>query len=747
MAYQKNKTTLNKLFSKCLWLLFVVTVSPLTAQEKSFTLEEITGGAFRTEHLSALRSMNNGKEYSLHNYDRTQKVSTIDVFDYKNGEKVKTLVNSNNLDGIDYIISYEFSEDESKLILATKLKQIYRHSSIGTYYVFDLKTKNLSLVSDNQIQEPTFNNEGTKVAYGFENNLYIKDLVTGTTKQITSDGKINSIINGITDWVYEEEFAFVRAFDWNKSGDKIAYIRFDETNVPEFSMDIMGEELYPTEQVFKYPKAGEENAKVSLHMYDLASDKSSNVELSSFNNYYIPRIKWTEENYLLSVQLMNRHQNELDLILVDASNNNSTSLLHKEKDDAYVDVNDDLTFLKNNSFIWSSEKSGWNHLYLYDKNGKNEKQLTSGEWEVTSYYGFDEKTGLIFYNSTQNGSINRDVYSVSIQGTNNKRLTTETGTNSASFSSDFSYFINTFSSSTTPYVFTLNEAKTGKVTREIKNNTTLSNKLKGYNMSPKEYSTISINGNDLNMYTIKPLDFDETKKYPLFMYQYSGPGSQQVANRWGGGNDYWHQMLAQEGMIVVCVDGRGTGFKGRDFKKVTQLELGKYEVEDQIAVAQKLGELPYIDANRVGIWGWSYGGFMSSNCLFQGNDTFSMAIAVAPVSSWRFYDTIYTERYMQTPQENPSGYDNNSPITYANELEGDFLLVHGAADDNVHLQNTLRLSEALIQADKDFDWAIYPDKNHGIYGGKTRSHLYKKMTKFVRASLGKPKATLLELKN
>ena len=266
-------------------------------------------------------------------------------------------------------------------------------------------------------------------------------------------------------------------------------------------------------------------------------------------------------------------------------------------------------------------------------------------------------------------------------------------------------------------------------------------------MSPKEYSTISINGNDLNMYTIKPLDFDETKEYPLFMYQYSGPGSQQVANRWGGGNDYWHQMLAQEGMVVVCVDGRGTGFKGRDFKKATQLDLGKYEVEDQITVAQKLGELPYIDANRVGIWGWSYGGFMSSNCLFQGNDTFSMAIAVAPVSSWRFYDTIYTERYMQTPQENSSGYDNNSPITYANKLEGDFLLVHGAADDNVHLQNTLRLSEALIQADKDFDWAIYPDKNHGIYGGKTRSHLYKKMTKFVRVSLGKPKATLLELKN
>ena len=725
----------------------MVTVSSITAQEKSFTLEEITEGAFRTEHLSALRSMSNGKEYSLHNYDPTNKVSTIDVFDYKSGDKIKTLVNSKDLDGIDYIISYEFSEDESKLILATKLKQIYRHSSIGTYFLYDLKTKNLTLVSENQIQEPTFNGESSKVAYGFENNLYIKDLVSGTTKQITTDGKVNSIINGITDWVYEEEFGFVRAFDWNKSGDKIAYIRFDETNVPEYSMDVMGEELYPTEQVFKYPKAGEENAKVSLHMYDVTSGETSKVDVSGFNSYYIPRIKWTEEASLLSVQLINRHQNELDLILVDASNNNSTTLLHKENDTAYVDVKDDLTFLKNNSFIWSSEKSGWNHLYLYDKNGKNEKQLTNGNWEVTKYYGFDQDTGQVFYNSTQNGSINRDVYSVSIQGTNNKRLTTETGSNNASFSSDFSYFINTFSSATTPYIFTLNESKTGKVVREIKNNNALITKLKDYKMSPKEYTTIFINGNNLNMYTIKPLDFDETKEYPLFMYQYSGPGSQSVANRWNGGNDYWHQMLAQEGIIVVCIDGRGTGLKGRDFKKVTQLELGKFEVEDQIATAQKLGELSYIDANRVGIWGWSYGGFMSSNCLFQGNDTFSMAIAVAPVSSWRFYDTIYTERYMQTPQENPTGYDNNSPITYADMLEGDFLLVHGGADDNVHLQNTLRLSESLIQADKDFDQAIYPDRNHGIYGGKTRIHLYKKMTKFVRETLGEPKVTLLEIKD
>ncbi len=745
MAYQK-KLDLYKILPKSLLLLFIVAFSTLSAQKKSFTLEEITGGAFRTEYLGALKSLKNGKEYIVQNYDKAQRASTIDVYDYKTGNKVRTVVNSNDLDGIDYIISYEFSEDESKLLLAAQLKQIYRHSSVGTYYVYDINTKKLNLLTEDKVQEPTFNNDGTKVAYGFKNNLYVKDLASGKIKQITTDGKKNSIINGITDWVYEEEFAFVRAFDWNKTGDKIAFIRFDETKVPEYSMDIMGEDLYPTQQVFKYPKAGEKNAEVSLWMYDVVSEKTSKIDISGFENYYIPRIMWTQDASLLSVQLMNRHQNVLDLILVDASKNNATSLLHKETDDAYVDVKDDLTFLNNNSFIWTSEKSGWNHLYLYDKNGKNEKQLTKGDWEVTSYYGFDPKSAMIYFQSTENGSINRDVYTVSIQGTNKTRLSKETGTNAADFSADFTYYINTFSSSTIPYTFTLNVAKTGKVVREVKNNSALINKLKDYKMSPKEYSTISINGNDLNMYTIKPLDFDETKEYPLFMYQYSGPGSQNVANRWNGGNDYWHQMLAQEGYIVICVDGRGTGYKGRDFKKVTQLELGKYEVEDQIAVAKKMGALSYIDANRIGIWGWSYGGFMSSNCLFQGNDTFSMAIAVAPVSSWRFYDTIYTERYMHTPQENASGYDNNSPITYASLLKGDFLLVHGGADDNVHLQNTLRLSEALIQAKKQFDWAIYPDKNHGIYGGNTRIHLYTKMTNFVRKSLGGPIVTLEEIK-
>lgn len=729
-----------------MFLLFLTALTTVTAQQKEITLEDIWGGTFRTQRLDALKSLNNGKEYSVLNYDRSEKVSTVDVYDYKNGEKVRTLVNSNDLKGINHIISYEFSKDEKKLLLATQLKQIYRYSSVGTYYVYDINTNELSLVSENKIQRPTFNNEGSKIAYGFENNLYITDLTSEKTIQITTDGAKNTIINGLTDWVYEEEFAFVRAFDWNLDGDKIAYIRFDESEVPEYSMDIIGTELYPTQQVFKYPKAGEANAKVSLHIYDLSSKKTSEIDISEYNSYYIPRIKWTKDANILSVQLTNRHQNILDLVFVD-SRNNTTTLIHQEKDEAYVDVTDDLTFLNNNSFIWTSEKSGWNHIYLYDKTGKLVNQITDGDWEVTRYYGFDENTGIIYYQSIQNGNINRDVYSITIQGTNNVRLSQETGTNSASFSSDFTYFIGTFSNTVTPYKFTLHNSRTGEQIREVKNNNSLRELVSEYKVSPKEFSTISINGNDLNMYMIKPLDFDPNKKYPLFMYQYSGPGSQQVANRWGGSNDYWHQMLAQEGYIIVCVDGRGTGLKGRDFKKLTQKELGKYEVEDQIEVAKKLGELPYIDATRIGIWGWSYGAFMSSNCLFQANDVFSMAIAVAPVSSWRFYDTIYTERYMQTPQENPSGYDENSPITYVDNLKGDYLLVHGGADDNVHLQNTMRMVEALIQANKQFDWVIYPDKNHGIYGGNTRLHLFTRMTKFIYETLGEPEDNLIKIKN
>ncbi|MBD0825311.1 S9 family peptidase [Aestuariibaculum marinum] len=719
--------------SFCVCVLFVAS---LTAQNKQITLEEIWNGTFRTERMDVLHSMANGQQYSVFNFDRSTRSTSIDIYDYKTLEKVTTLVDSRNISELNYFTNYTFSEDETKVLLATNEESIYRHSVLGNYFVYNVKDQSVVSVSDERIQEPTFSPDGSKVAYVFNNNIYVKDLTSGATTQVTTDGVKNKIINGITDWVYEEEFAFVRAFEWNADGTKIAFIRFDETNVPEFSMDVYGESLYPTQQVFKYPKAGEANSLVSLHLYDLDTKAIEAVKVNKeYNDFYIPRIKWTNDANVLSAHYLNRKQNALDLWLIDADKNTS-SLVLAETDKAYVDVTDNLTFLKDNSFIWTSEKDGYNHIYHYSKKGELINQVTTGNWEVTAYYGYDEKSDRIFYQSVENGSINRDVYSVKLNGRSKKRLSQAVGTNNADFSADFSYFINTFSNTTTPPVYTLNKASTGDVIKNIKDNKALVQQLSDYTISAKEFSTINVNGNDLNMWMIKPANFDASKEYPVLMFQYSGPGSQQVANTWSSYNDYWYQHLAQKGYIIACVDGRGTGYKGAAFKKVTYEQLGKYEVEDQISAAKQLAALPYVDATRIGIWGWSFGGFMSSNCLFKGNDVFKMAIAVAPVTSWRFYDTVYTERYNGLPQDNASGYDDNSPINHVNKLQGDFLLVHGSADDNVHVQNTMRLVESLVQADKQFDWAIYPDKNHGIYGGNTRLHLYKKMTNFLNENLG-----------
>nr|WP_299337932.1 S9 family peptidase [Allomuricauda sp.] len=696
------------------------------AQKKKIELKEIWNGTFRTEQMQVLRSMKNGKQYTILNFDRFSQTSSLDKYDYATLEKVETLVESSS--EVPFFTSYTFSDDESKILLATEVEPIFRRSTLGIYYVYDLSSKGIIQISQEKIQEPQLSPDGSKVAYVKENNLYIFNVSSKSTEQITEDGSSGTIINGVTDWVYEEEFAFVRAFEWNSNGTKIAFLQFDETNVPHFSMDVYGQDLYPYQYEFKYPKAGEENAKVSLHMLDVASGNISNVDLGEA--YYIPRIKWMNNPNYLSVQTINRRQNHLKLHQVNAKDNSATILL-EEKDEAYVDIHDNLTFLDDDSFIWTSEKDGFNHIYLHNKNGKLKNQITTGAWEVTDYYGYDEANDRIYYQSVENGSINRDIYSISSSGKKKKRLSVKEGTNSGAFSADFTYYINTFSNAKTPYEFTLHKANDGKKIKGIKDNSNLSSELDKYELVEKEFSTIQINGNDLNMWMLKPKDFDPSKKYPLLLYQYSGPGSQQVANRWMGSNDYWHQMLAGEDIIVACVDGRGTGFKGRDFKKSTYLNLVKYETEDQIAVAKELSKLPYIDEDKTGIWGWSFGGHMSTNSLLKGNDVFEMAIAVAPVTSWRFYDTIYTERFLRTPQENPDGYDNESPFNYPELLQGDYLLVHGSGDDNVHLQNTMRMAEALIQADKQFDWAIYPDRNHGIYGGNTRNHLYQKMTDFV----------------
>ena len=719
------------LFLSCLLL----SASTLVAQKKSISLEDIwKKGTFRSERLQALHPMSNGTEYAVKNFDRATREGTVDIYSYKTGKKVRTVVNTSLIDGLDYFTSYKFGPNEEQVLLATKSKSIYRRSSLGEYYVYNTLSRKLTKVADELIQEPTFSPDGKKIAYGRDNNLFFLDIEKDVTAQITTNGEKNKIINGITDWVYEEEFAFVRAFDWSADSKHIAYIMFDETEVPEFSMDVYGKKLYQSQQVFKYPKAGEANAKVSVRVLDLEKKKVSILDLIDLGGYYIPRIQWTKDKDVLSVQVLNRHQNVLKLLAFDKASQELTTLL-EETDTAYVDVTDNLTFLEDNSFIWTSEKDGWNHIYHHNADGSVSKQVTSGNWEVTAYYGYDQNTDRVLYQSTENGSINRGVYAIELHGDAKQDLATAQGTNSADFSADFSYFINSFSNTETPKKFTLHTAEKGKKIRTIKQNKGLEKICKEFTISEKEFFEVAVNGVSLNAYMIKPANFDPSKEYPVLMYQYSGPGSQKVKNSWGGSDDYWFQMLAQQGYIVVTVDPRGTGLKGRDFKKVTQKELGKYELQDHVAVAQELGKRSYIDADRIGIWGWSYGGFMASNCLFQASDTFKMAIAVAPVSSWRFYDTIYTERYMQTPQENPTGYDQNSPLSHVKKLKGDFMLIHGSADDNVHVQNATRLVEALVQANKQFSYFNYPDKNHGIYGGNTRYHLYTMMTNFIKEKL------------
>jgi dipeptidyl-peptidase-4 len=715
-------------------VLFLLSCFSLSAQQK-ISVEEIYTGTFRPQAMDELFAMKNTNQYTVLNFDRTSRSMQIDLYDFATLQKVSTIIDTKKFselaDGID---SFVFSADEKQLLIANNTNPIFRRSFTADYYLFNLSTQKLTKVLE-QVQEPTFSPDGTKIGFAKANDLFIYDIASAKVTQVTTDGKKNSIINGITDWVYEEEFAFVKAYDWSADSKKLAYIRFDESEVPEFSMNIFKKNLYPTVETFKYPKAGEKNALVSLHVYDVISASAKTLNLGNYNDFYIARMEWTNDANVLSAQVLNRHQDNLDLLFIDGTTGTAKVVLN-EKDKAYVDVTDNLTFLKDNSFIWTSEKDGYHHIYLYDKTGKLKNQVTKGNWEVTAYYGFDEKTKTVFYQSVENGSIVRDVYRIGLDGKNKVKLSQQIGTNAATFSPNFQYFINSYSSASQPPVYSLNNAKDGKPIQSIIDNKALAEKIKKYDLPAKEFFELTTEkGHKLNAWMIKPKDFDAAKKYPVFMFQYSGPGSQEVANNWLDSNDMWFMMLAQQGYIVACVDGRGTGFKGAAFKKCTQKELGKYEVEDQIDAAKVIGNYAYVDKARIGIFGWSYGGFMSSNCLFKGADVFKMAIAVAPVTNWRFYDSIYTERYMQTPQENASGYDDNSPINHVSKLKGKFLLIHGTADDNVHVQNTMQMVEALVQANKQFDWAIYPDKNHGIYGGKTRVQLFNKMTNFIKENL------------
>ena len=711
----------------------LIIISSTLYSQKNLSLDSLWLGKYNADRLESIRSMKDGKSYTiLKNFKETNATQIIQFY-YKNLKQGNVVLDSDNYKEIESFSDYTFSKNEKKILLESNVIPIYRRSKAADYWVFDIATKELQKISDNKIQEPLISPDATKVAYVFKRNLFVKDLKSTQIKQLTYDGNFQTI-NGISDWVYEEEFGFVRAFDWGPDSKELVYMRFDESKVPIFSMDIYGSEVYQFPYMFRYPKAGEENSKIDLYIVNTDTNIRKKISFKDENPYYIPRIKFAGGENSLIIQTMNRHQNHLKLWRWN-TRNESMQLLLEEKENTYISIHDNLMFLDDNSFLWTSERDGYNHIYHYDQNGKLINQLTKGKWEVTSMYVVNPKEKELYYQSVESGSTERGVYAINLNGKSKRLIQGVKGTNGASFSVNGDYYIHSFSDEYTPPKFSLYQTKKNRLLGTFLDNEKLKNKIEDFQFNDREFSTVAINGEQLNMWMIKPKDFDPSKKYPLLLFQYSGPGSQEVSNRWGDEELIWHKSLANQGYIIACLDGRGTGFKGAKFKKLTYLNLVKYETLDQIAFAKYLGNLQYIDKSRIGIWGWSFGGHMATHCLLTGNDTFSMAIAVAPVTNWRFYDTIYTERFMRTPQENPKGYDMNSPLNYADQLKGKFLIIHGSADDNVHVQNTMRMVEALIQADKQFEWMIYPDKNHGIFGGKTRKHLYTKMTKFIHENL------------
>jgi dipeptidyl-peptidase-4 len=630
--------------------------------------------------------------------------------------------------------SFTLSHTEKRILFSTETERIYRHSSKSEYYVYNIETSKLGRLSQNGKQRlATFSPDDSKVAFVRENNLYIKDLATDEEIPITKDGLFNHIIYGATDWVYEEEFGFSKAFFWSPDSKKIAFYRFDESDVKEFHMTMWGE-LYPEPYKYKYPKAGEKNSIVQIWVYDLETKNMNSMDIGEEIDIYIPRIKWTQDPNVLSIQWMNRLQNELKILLADASSGVTETIYH-ERNKYYIDISDDLTFLEDKEhFIFSSEQDGYNHIYLYDMLGNLENQVTKGDWVVKELVGVDEKKGIVYFLSSESSPLNRELYSVKIDGSGKKKLSEFDGNNSVKFSKKYNYYVNSFSDAATPPIITVHDGK-GKKIRTIKDNHKLKETINEYKFSQKEFFTFQTTENiELNGWMIKPHDFDSSKKYPVLMYVYGGPGSQTVRNSWG--SNLWYQYLSSQGLIVVSVDNRGTGSRGEEFKKMTYKQLGKYETIDQIEAAKYLGSLDFVDSERIGIWGWSYGGYMSTSCLAKGADYFSMAIAVAPVTNWRYYDNIYTERFMRTPQENPEGYDDNSPINHVDKIKGKLLLIHGTADDNVHFQNAIDLTTALVDANVQFEMQFYPNSNHGIYTGRnTTQHLYTRMTEFIKKNL------------
>lgn len=720
--------------------LFLTIGNPLFAQKKLSLADFNQNYTFQEKTVQGLHSSANGLYYTT-----LEDGKRIVKYSYKDGKKVETVFDLDQLenDAISHFSAYSFSDDETKILLTTEREQIYRHTFSANYYVWNSITEELAPLSEKgKQQEATFSPNGERVAFVRDNNIFIKTLRFGTENQVTNDGQKNVIINGVPDWVYEEEFAFSKAFAWSPDSKFLAYIRFDETAVKEYSMKMFQGKSpslkenagYPGEYTYKYPKAGERNSLISVFSYDLKSKTKIEVDLGEETDIYVPRLKWTADANDLAVFRLNRRQNKIDVLFANPHTGDSR-LFFTEKNDRYIgeDFLDDFIFLPDNDyFVVNSERDGFSHLYLYDRQGFEVRQLTQGEYDVTDFYGFDSKKKIFYYQAAKKSPMQREVYYVSLDKKKQGTLSPKEGTNKAVFSSGFQYFINEYTSLDTPKTFSLYDNK-GNLVRVLEDNKALNEKLSEYTISSKSFFNFETSeGVSLNGWMIKPVNFDESKQYPVVMTQYSGPNSQQVLDRWSVS---WYNYLAQEGFLVVCVDPRGTGARGQDFRKVTYMQLGKYESDDQVEAARYLTTLPYVDKNNISIWGWSYGGFMTLLSMEKGGDLFKAGVAIAPVASFKFYDTVYTERFMRTPLENPDGYEANAPLNHPEGITGRLLLIHGSADDNVHLQNTMEMAEALVQANVQFDMAIYTNRNHGIYGGNTRMHLYQRVTDFLKNQL------------
>jgi len=723
----------------CLFLGIMSLGGTLFAQPKEITIEDIwTNFLFYPKGVNGYEPMANGSYYTIVGE------SGIEKYSYETGKKIETLLAnetlleaSNQIISIQYIDSYKFDKEEKQILLALDEEYIYRRSTKAYYYIYNCKEKSLQPLSNNAKGKQsfaTFSPDGKMVAFVRDNNIFIKELDNNRELQITFDGDENRIKNGIADWVYEEELSIAQCFEWSPDGNKIAYLRFNESRVKEFSLTTYGS-LYPEQYSYKYPKAGEDNSLVDVYYYDLTTEKKNKLNLGDNSNCYFPRIYWLSNSTELMALKLNRHQNKLEFYRYNTTTG-AQEVVFTDENKWWLEISDTYYFMDDNkTMVVTSERDGYNHLYLVEFGGET-KQITRGNWEVAEICGINAKKRLIYYLSNESAVLNRDLYVISFDGTNKRLLTSGSGWNDVSLSPNGLYYLNSYTDINTPPVFTIHDAA-GKQLRELENNANLKELMKTYGFSQKElFNFTTTEGISLNGWMIKPNDFDPARKYPVLIYLYGGPGSQEVENSFSRSQDFaWYQLLAQKGYIVVCVDGRGTTGRGDAFEKCVYKQMGKLETLDQLETVKYLKTLQYVDANRLGIWGWSFGGYLAALAMFQSEGQFKMGISVAPVTNWRNYDNIYTERFLQTPQENPTGYDDNSPVFYADKLSGKYLLIHGTADDNVHFQNSMELADALIRNNKQFDQFFYPNKNHFIYGGITRYHLYTKLTQYILENL------------